>query len=194
MFIKTAQFVGLLLAFSLGFSYLDYSHSSNNDLHQFNVLSSSSSKLNQHYLLLAKQQDEVLDYMVWPKERKKTLTEAFELSKKQVLLKPFDASNWERLLYLQYEKSPNSKDFSWMLENLYKLNGWYYKSHLRLARYCVPFVFNTNLNTPKVCYQIIDSLLARKTNRNLARDVGLSSKDFEDVKKYFSGDLLNNEN
>lgn len=181
----------LLIGFTgwLGFSCLNYSAytralnqtSVPTVLSKYNLLVNSNDLASLEMQSQAQELDKVLEFMVWPTERKKLLLQSIHLTQQQINQQPTQFKYWQRLLNVQYELNSGSEQVSWILEKVYKLGGWNHNWVINLSRYCVPFAFKKEELAPEICNQIISHLPELDTKISLARRIGVSDEDLDVV-------------
>ena len=125
--------------------------------------------------------EKTLEFMVWPDERENLLRHAIDLTQKLIIKDPTETNHWKRLLPLQYEYSPEPNAIFWILDKIYKLNGWNNRVLINLSRYCVPFVFDDGISVPVVCTKIIRQLSSEYEEVRLASLIGISIEDLNTV-------------
>lgn len=126
-----------------------------------------------------------LEFMVWPKERLKILKQSISVTQELINRQPTNSEHWKRLLSYQYEYSIDPKSISWILDKIYKLEGWNNRVLINLSRYCVPFAFDNKHDTPFVCEKIIQNLLLQESASQLAHRIGISLEDLEIVMRHY---------
>jgi len=186
--LKTIICVALgLVALSLAYSAQEYIRFSDNQesasLSALNILNIGSSQQLREIKIQAREQDRILDFMVWEVDREKLLDQAIGLSHRQVNTQPFNVNAWLRLLTLQYERSPESSEVSRIMRGIYKLDGWREDTRVHLSRYCVPFIFNDGIQVPEICGTIVANLPSQDNKSLLASRIGVSLEDLEVILK-----------